>query len=240
MDKETSLGHMPNGKWAFDDGVTSVFVDMLERSIPSYNVMRELTFKIGSRFVKKGTDIIDIGSSRGDAISPFIDKFGAYNRYTMIETSKPMINVLNERFKYLQESNIVKVIDCDLRETFPVTKNTSLLLSILTLQFIPIEYRQFVMDKIYSTLIPGGAAIVVEKVLGESYATNDILIDEYLQFKVDNGYSRDDVDRKKMSLQCVLVPLQPSWNENMFSGSGFKHVDCFYKHLNFMGWILIK
>ena len=37
---ENSVGHRPDGKWAFDKNVTDVFTDMLRRSIPDYDTMR--------------------------------------------------------------------------------------------------------------------------------------------------------------------------------------------------------
>ena len=36
---------IPKGKWEFDKDVTKVFDNMLSRSIPQYNVMRDLVVK---------------------------------------------------------------------------------------------------------------------------------------------------------------------------------------------------
>jgi tRNA (cmo5U34)-methyltransferase len=55
----------PNGRWEFDTDVTDVFDDMLERSIPQYDVMRDVVFQAASKFQQKGTDIVDLGCSRG-------------------------------------------------------------------------------------------------------------------------------------------------------------------------------
>ena len=37
---------IPEGKWQFNEGVTKVFDDMLSRSIPEYQVMRQLVFDL--------------------------------------------------------------------------------------------------------------------------------------------------------------------------------------------------
>ena len=41
---ETSVGHQPGIKWEFDATVTDCFDDMLTRSIPQYDVMRDAVF----------------------------------------------------------------------------------------------------------------------------------------------------------------------------------------------------
>ena len=38
---------MPEGKWEFNQEVTDCFDEMLERSIPAYNDMRDLVTRIG-------------------------------------------------------------------------------------------------------------------------------------------------------------------------------------------------
>ena len=47
MERKSSLGHMPDGTWAFDDDVTRVFDYMLERSIPQYGLMRRAVLDVG-------------------------------------------------------------------------------------------------------------------------------------------------------------------------------------------------
>lgn len=71
----SSLGHQPDGPWVFDNEVARIFDDMLQRSIPQLDTMRELVFAVGRRFVKPDTFVIDLGCSRGDALAPFVDAF---------------------------------------------------------------------------------------------------------------------------------------------------------------------
>ena len=40
-----------DGKWTFDKNVTDCFDDMLSRSIPDYNTMRELTIRVADEFI---------------------------------------------------------------------------------------------------------------------------------------------------------------------------------------------
>ena len=116
---------MPNGRWEFDTDVTTVFDDMLERSIPQYRVMRDAVVSVSSPFQKEATDIVDLGCSRGEAIAAFVDKFGAHNRYFLCDVSEPMLEAARERFKgYIMgpmpgTHGIMRVENLDLRRKYP-------------------------------------------------------------------------------------------------------------------------
>jgi len=234
-----SRGHIPKGQWEFDEKVTECFEDMLERSIPQYQVMRAAVLAIGARYVQPRTHIVDLGASRGSAIDPFIKRFGAANQYTAVEISEPMLNTLRERFKGWTDSGMVEVLDSDLRHEFPPAQ-ASLILSVFTLQFIPIEYRQQLVRQIYEHLAPGGALIVVEKILGDTAELDEVLVEEYLAFKAKSGYSQDEIDRKRLSLEGVLVPLTAEWNETLLKRCGFQQADCFWRWMNFAAWVAVK
>src|SRR5262249_39399854 len=148
----------PSDRWSFDEEVTACFDDMLARSIPQYEVMRKATFDMGWRFVRPKTDIVDLGCSRGEALSPFVDAFGAFNSYVGVEVSPPMLEAARARFEGLISRGIVSIRDCDLRDSYPPV-NASLTLSVLTLQFTPIEFRQRIVRRVFQSTIPGGAFI---------------------------------------------------------------------------------
>ena len=53
-------------------------------------------------------------------------------------------------------------------------------------------------------------------------------------------YSQDEIDAKRHSLEGVLVPVTARWNEDLLSTAGFDHVDCFWRWMNFAGWIAVR
>jgi tRNA (cmo5U34)-methyltransferase len=228
-----------SGKWEFDKNVTDVFENMLIRSIPQYDVMRELVFRIGERFVIPNTCIIDLGCSNGLAIEPFINKFGAQNTYKLFDESKPMLEACRKEYNGWEKAGIVDIKEYDLRQGVPSVPS-SLILSILTLQFTPIEYRQKIVKSVYDSLHCGGAFILVEKVIGGCNDIDEMFTEEYLQLKRRNLYTQEQIDKKRKSLEGVLVPITESWNVDMLKNAGFKKVECFWRCLNFCGWIAIK
>jgi tRNA (cmo5U34)-methyltransferase len=230
---------MPTGPWAFDEEVTDAFEDMLRRSIPQYEVMRRAVFEIGSGFVRDHTSVVDLGCSRGDALAPFVDRFGAYNRFVGVEVSEPMLAVARARFEGHARAGVVDIRALDLRTGYPPVL-ASLTLAVLTLQFVPIEYRHRIVSDVYASTIPGGAFILVEKVLGLDHETNSLLVSHYERLKREHGYSQDEIERKRLSLEGVLVPLPPDVDESLLRRAGFAHVECFWRFLNFAGWVAIR
>ena len=237
---EAPVDHvLPNGPWQFDRQVADVFDDMLQRSIPQYNAMRMVTFEVGRRFVKPGTVIVDMGCSRGEALLPFVSNFGAANDYIGLEISEPMIESARANFGRHPHGDRVTIARADLRHEFPPV-TSSLVLSVLTLQFTPIEYRQRIIRRVFESLAPGGAFVLVEKVLGATAELDEAFVDLFLAVKKQNGYSEAEIDRKRLSLEGVLVPVTARWNEEMLREEGFAAVDCFWRHLNFAGWVAMK
>jgi tRNA (cmo5U34)-methyltransferase len=238
-DGSSSLGHMPASRWQFDESVTRVFSDMLGRSIPQYEVMRKAVFDVGMCYAQPDTSIVDLGCSRGDALAPFVGSLGPRNTYLGIEVSPPMLAAARERFRPEIDAGFVTVRNLDLREDYPAAP-ASVTLCILTLQFIPLEHRQRVLHDVYCSTVHGGAFIMVEKILGATSALNALMVDLYLRRKKEAGYSEEEVQRKKLALEGVLMPVTAQWNAQLLQDAGFREVDCFWRWMNFAGWVAVK
>jgi tRNA (cmo5U34)-methyltransferase len=228
---------IPKEKWSFNGDVTNVFDDMLERSIPQYDVMRQACFELGKRFVTPYSTIVDLGCSRGEALSYFVKEFGDMNTYIGVEISKPMLETAQARFSSMKD---VQIKEMDLRNDYPASSGASVTLSILTVMFVPIEYRQKILQDIYATTKNSGCFIFVEKVLGNSPMINKHMVEIYHNMKKQHGYTDEQVERKRLSLEGVLVPITAHWNEDMLKTIGWRSVDCFWRWMNFAGWIAIK
>jgi tRNA (cmo5U34)-methyltransferase len=239
MSESTIDRTTPQGRWAFDEAVTAAFDDMLSRSIPQYEVMRSATFAVGSRFVVPGADVVDLGCSRGEGLAPFVERFGAQNRFVGVEVSPPMLAAARERFAAWAPSGVVEIRDCDLRRAYPPV-SACLTLAVLTLQFTPIEHRSRIVREVYRHTRAGGALVLVEKVLGGSAEADALLVELYHALKAANGYAAEAIERKRLSLEGVLVPVTARWNEDLLTSAGFRHVECFWRYLNFAAWVAIR
>lgn len=237
MDSMTAKDQtLPSGRWAFDDSVTAVFDDMLARSIPQYEVMRNACFDVGRRYVKEHTQVIDMGCSRGEALSRFVEQPIEGVEFIGLEISRPMLNAAAQRFQGVKN---VLIVEHDLRSPFPY-RFASLTLAVLTLQFTPIEYRQRILRDVYKATVPGGAFILVEKILGATADVDRLMVETYYDMKREQGYTEDQIQRKRLSLEGVLVPVTAAWNEQLLHQAGFNQIDCFWRWMNFAAWVAIR
>lgn len=230
-----------NDKWEFNAQVADCFEDMLERSIPQYKEMRRSILELSTNFLKdkKQFNLLDLGCSNGLGLKDYMKRYGAKGRYLGIDCSKPMLEQAKNNFKSWIDLDIVNFEYMDLRTDFPLGVYDVILVE-LTLMFTPINYRQKIIQNIYDKLSPGGVTFIVEKVLGESAILTDIFVNEYHNMKYDNGYSKEQIERKKLSLEGVQVPVTNSWNIELLKQAGFKHIDVFWRWMNFVGYIAIK
>ncbi len=228
-------------KWVFDSQVTEAFDDMLARSIPAYNSMRELTTQLAAAYAQPDSAIVDLGCSRGAALRPLIERSPRLpvDRFIGVDVSEPMLEASRLAFARDIAAGRVTIDNLDLRHGYPAGL-ASVTLAVLTLQFTPIEYRQRILSDVYAHTIQGGAMLLVEKVLGDTADLDAVMVEEYLAYKGRNGYSSEELVRKRASLEGVLVPLTAKWNEQMLRGAGFRTVDCYWRWLNFAGWIAVR
>lgn len=247
VDDPNTASAPETGGWRFDDAVTDAFDDMLGRSIPQYDVMRRAVTDSACWFldryrVQTGTfgRVVDLGTSRGSAIAPIVERMGKDARYHAFEISEPMLRVARERFAEQIEAGLMAVEQHDLRDGYPAHDPAVAILSTLTLQFVPIEHRQRLLRGVWKHLTPTGAFVWTEKVLGATADLDALEVDLYYDLKRGNGYSQEAIDRKRLSLEGVLVPLTARFNEDLLRGAGFQQVDCVWAWCNFRTWVAVK
>jgi tRNA (cmo5U34)-methyltransferase len=226
-------------RWIFDADVAACYADMLARSIPHYGVMRESVTALARHFAQPHTAVLDLGCATGGALEPIIARLGATCTYLGVDSSEPMLHAARHHLADPIARGICTITDCDLRHAYPDV-HASVTLAILTLQFIPLDYRQRLVQRMYAHTLPGGACIIVEKVLGSSATIDDLMVENYYALKSANNYSSEDIQQKRAALEGVLVPLTARWNEDLLRTAGFDQIDCFWRWMNFTGWVAIK
>ena len=114
------------------------------------------------------------------------------------------------------------------------------IISYYTIQFIRPAYRQLVFDKIYNSLNWGGGFILYEKVRAPDARFQDITTQIYNDFKVENGYTTDEIMGKAKSLKGILEPFSTKGNIEMLQRSGFSDIMTIQKYVSFEGFLAIK
>jgi tRNA (cmo5U34)-methyltransferase len=115
-----------------------------------------------------------------------------------------------------------------------------LVTSYYTIQFVRPSVRQQLIDRIYQSLQWGGAFVLFEKVRGNDARFQDILTGLYTDYKLDQGYSADEIVAKSRSLKGVLEPFSSQGNIDLLRRAGFTDVTSIFKYICFEGFLAIK
>ena len=223
----------------FGEQVVSVFHDMVDRSVPFYREIQRMIAEIAADYAAPGTNVYDLGCSTGTTMLCIDPKVPQDVRFVGIDNSEEMIERCRAKF---DERGVKREVDLrfgDLNQGVEI-ENASLVLLVLTLQFIRPLYRDKLIAQILEGLNENGALILVEKVIGEDSIFNRQFINYYYDMKRRKGYSELEISQKREALENVLVPYKLLENREMLLRSGFRYCDIFFKWYNFTGMIAVK
>jgi len=150
--------------FAFDSTVAHVFDDMVGRSVPYYDEIQRMTCQLAADFAQPDSNIYDLGCSTGttfELLDPLIDPgitlIGIDNSAPMLaEAETKLAQVASRRKLHLKTASI---------EDSYALENASVVLMVLTLQFVRPLHRERVARKIFDGMNRNGALIIVEKLL---------------------------------------------------------------------------
>lgn len=223
----------------FGEKTAVVFDDMLHRSVPYYDEIQRMLATLATDFAVEGRAIYDLGCSTGttlEAIAKQLD--GRRMRFVGIDSSDEMLALAGTKLRAAGLED-VDLRHQDLNGDFGIDA-ASVVLLVLTLQFIRPLHRERVLQTVYNGLDEGGCALLVEKVLGMNSTLNRLFIEHYYDMKRRNGYSDLEISQKREALENVLVPYRLDENDALLRKVGFKSVDVFFKWYNFCGLIAVK
>lgn len=239
MKDEVFKESQPVADFAFGEKVAAVFDDMLDRSVPFYQEMQRMIAEMATDFAVDGTNIYDLGCSTGttllnlDAVVPQGVKFVG------VDYSEEMLKRCREKLAQQGFKREHELICTDLNQGIAI-QNASMVLLVLTLQFVRPLYRDTLVKAILEGLNQNGCLIIVEKVQGEDSVFNRLFIQYYYNLKRKHGYSDLEIAQKREALENVLIPYKLLENREMLLRAGFRYCDVFFKWYNFCGMIALK
>lgn len=226
---------MITGSWTFEKDVAKIFDKHVAQSVPMYEEIQNLIVNISQFFIRNNDVIYDIGTSTGTTIYALKEAIQKPFKVIGIDNSIDMIKTAEDKLKGF---NGIELICSDVgKYDFDVKAN--LIISNLTLQFIPMEDREAIINKIYNNLNQGGAFIIIEKTYAKSSIHQEIYTQLYHDFKESNELTPTDIRYKDKSLRSVLMAKKNEDNIKMLTEAGFE-VDEFFRNLNFVGYLAIK
>jgi tRNA (cmo5U34)-methyltransferase len=225
------------GSFTFDKKVAGVFSDMISRSVPGYVQILELLPTLVRQFTQVNANYYDLGCSLGAGMIAMAEGLDEPARIIGVDNSAAMLE---------QASIVIGALDthtCELRnEDLATTRvdNAALVLMNFTLQFIGIEQRKSLIEKIYTGLNQGGALVLSEKIKFEDPKTNELLIDVHHQYKADQGYSDLEIAQKRDAIENVLIPETLECHTERLADAGFSVITPWVQNLQFVSILAVK
>jgi len=223
------------GSFKFDARVANVFEDMISRSVPGYQQILRMLPTLTRQFRFADHHYYDLGCSLGAGMLAMAQGLGDTPHSLIgIDNSSVMLSQAKRNLEH-QQCVLVEqdIVDADLNQAAMVLMN-------FTLQFIALDQRASLVDKIYASLRPGGALVLSEKITFDDLDTDKALIDIHHQYKADQGYSDLEISQKRDAIENVLVPESLDAHISRLKDTGFSIVTPWVQNLQFVSILAIK
>lgn len=222
----------PAAPFEFSDKVVRVFPDMIERSVPGYRQLLELTPLMVARAVQPDTHIYDLGCSLGAATLAARRAVQVQGvKIIAVDKAPDMVTRCREIIAADNSRVPVDIIEGDACQV-PIHK-ASVVMMYFTLQFIPAEQRDGLIARIAEGMVPGGVLLLAEKLAFEPDSTQQWLDTHHHDFKRSQGYSDLEIARKRQALENVLIPETRDDHHRRLKQAGFSEVIDWFQCFNF-------
>lgn len=225
-----------NANWKFSGDIVQNFDNHILSSVPLYKEGHQLISNLSDFFLSDNSVCYELGCSTGTLLKCIANhNHNKKIKFIGIEIEKDMVDYANNKLK--DYDNIDIICDDLLNVEF---EKSDMIISYYTVQFIKPRIRQLIFDKIYESLNWGGAFILFEKVRGADARFQDITTALYTDFKIEQGFTKEEILDKTRSLKGVLEPFSTQGNLDLLKRAGFVDVMSIMKYICFEGFLAIK
>ena len=225
------------GRFAFDDKVADVFSDMIQRSVPGYSTIIAMTGVIAQSYVQTGSKVYDLGCSLGaSTLAMEAQTRDRDCEFIGVDNSEAMITRCRTRLDGCQ--NPVQLLCSDLQDLH--FEDASMAVLNFTLQFVPVQERAELINRLAEAMRPGGVLILSEKILFEDPHLQALNTDLHHAFKRGNGYSDLEISQKRDAIENVLIAETLESHKSRLLSAGFTSVDVWFQCFNFASLVAVK
>ena len=233
------VGNFNDLTFTFNEEVTEVFEDMIDRSVPGYTSSLRLIENLSRKYFIEGTHCYDLGCSLGASSMSLIKAMGKREgKIFAIDNSPAMIAACEQKCADLIKTGKVKFIKQDVNEA-QIDKASVVVINFV-LQFLNSKDRDGLLKKVFLGMKQGALLILSEKIHFDNKFRNQTIYNLHHQFKSNNGYSKMEISRKRDALEGVLMTDLETLHLKRLESIGFKKVRKVMTNLNFMTLVAEK
>lgn len=115
----------------------------------------------------------------------------------------------------------------------------SFAISLFTIQFLPERHRLEILQKVYDSLIDGGAFVISEKIFADNVKTQDMMDSLYYDFKRQSFSEKEILDKEQELRHLAKLNTEEQLISNL-GKVGFEDIQVFWKNFNFVGVLATK
>jgi len=223
----------------FDDKVTRVFADMIQRSVPGYGLTLQMIGVIAAQYAQKDSQLYDLGCSLGAATLAMrhaIQQEGC--QIVSVDNSEAMLKQC-QTYIAADDGNVPVVLKhADIQDV--MIENASVVVLNFTLQFIPMHEREALLKHIFKGLREGGVLVLSEKIAFDESLKNERQTQLHESFKRSQGYSKLEVSQKRQALENVLFPESLDMHHRRLKQAGFSDSQTWFQCFNFASMLAFK
>ena len=223
-------------KFEFDQAVASVFDDMLSRSVPFYNEVRQLIISLILAEEGEGKKVLDLGSSTAKLLLELHGKMQSSMSLKGIDNSQAMLDRAMQKCQAFGADITLELADM---LTYPYAEE-DIIVANYTLQFIRPMQRVELIKRLYDGLNEGGIFIFSEKILFDDKRLDKQVVDIYYDYKKEQGYSEYEISQKREALENILIPFTIKENIQMCRDAGFSEISTIFQWANFATFVAKK
>lgn len=228
-----------NANWRFGGKSAQQFDVHVNRSIPLYQQGHKIICDLSNFFITDHSLCYDLGCATGELTLKLAmhNQHCKHTSFIGLDSEAEMITEARKKKKAAGFTNVLFRQEDILQLEW---KQADLISAYYTIQFIRPSQRQRLVDQIYQALHWGGAFLLFEKVRANDARFQDIMTSLYHEYKIDQGYSAQEIFAKTRSLKGVLEPFSTRGNLDMLKRAGFVDIITVFKYLCFEGFLAIK
>ena len=230
-------------RWSFGAGLPVRFARHIGRSVPSYEEGHRLVVQLSDFFVRPDSTCYELGVATGSLIKKLAKHHAERGqrdvRWVGIDREPAMIEqAILEIAAFDANLNNIDLVVEDLENTS--FESTDYVVSYYTVQFMALQERPHLFQRIYQALNRGGALVLFEKIRGVDARFQDILTTLYQDYKLGQGHTSAEILAKVRGLKGVLEPASAQGNLGLLGEAGFEAIQPIFQHLCFQGLLAIK
>lgn len=225
-----------NASWNFRGPIAEHFTEHVRRSVPLYDEGHDLVCRISDFFLKDDSVCYELGVSTGALIGKLARRQAKKAvRFIGLDIESQMIAQARKEIGNLRNVEL-EIADIN---TFPF-EPADFIVAYYTIQFVPPRIRQDLLNKIYQSLNWGGCFLMFDKVRANDARFQDMTTLLYTEFKLEQGYTPQEIVAKSRSLKGVLEPFSTQGNLDLLKRAGFVDILSIMKYVSFEGFLAIK